>query len=66
MEVTTTMITENPALCTTMFEATPHSLKSEHMFCSCLCAAAGGDLDLLSPKALWWWPRQHQPGEPAS
>ena len=66
MEAATTMLIEDAALFTTMFEANPHSLEAGHMFRFYLNVAAGGNLSLLSQKALWWWRRQHKPEEPAS
>ena len=66
MEAATKMITEDASLFTTMFEANPHSLEAVRMFRSYLNVAAGGDLELLSQKALWWWRRQHDAGGPAS
>ncbi len=60
------MITEDASLFTTMFEANPHSLEAVRMFRSYLNVAAGGDLELLSQKALWWWRTKHDAGGPAS
>lgn len=65
MEAATKMITEDASLFATMFEANPHSLEAVRMFRSYLNVAAGGDLELLSQKALWWWRRQHDAGGPA-
>ena len=66
MEAATKMITEDASLFTTMFEDNPHSLEAVRMFRSYLNVAAGGDLELLSQKALWWWHKQHDAGEPTS
>ncbi len=66
MEAATKMITQDAALFATMFEANPHSLEAVRMFRSYLNVAAGGDLELLSQKALWWWRTQHDAGGPAS
>lgn len=60
------MVTEDASLFATLFEANPHSLEAVRMFRSYLNVAAGGDLELLSQKALWWWRRQHDAGGPAS
>lgn len=66
MEAATKMITEDASLFTTMFEANPHSLEAVRMFRSYLNVAAGGDLELLSQKALWWWRRARDAGGTAS
>ena len=66
VEAATKMITEDASLFSTMFEANPHSLEAVRMFRSYLNVAAGGDLELLSQKALWWWRKQHDAGGPAS
>ncbi len=66
VEAATKMITEDAPLFSTMFEANPHSLEAVRMFRSYLNVAAGGDLELLSQKALWWWRKQHDAGGPAS
>ncbi len=66
VEAAAKMITEDASLFTTMFEANPHSLEAVRMFRSYLNVAAGGDLELLSQKALWWWRKQHDAGGPAS
>jgi prephenate dehydrogenase len=66
VDAATKMITEDASLFATMFEANPHSLEAVRMFRSYLNVAAGGDLELLSQKALWWWRRQHDAGGPAS
>lgn len=66
MEAATKMITEDATLFTNMFEANPYSLEAVRLFRSYLNVAAGGDLDLLSQKALWWWHKQHDVGGPAS
>ncbi|PKN43006.1 MAG: prephenate dehydrogenase/arogenate dehydrogenase family protein [Deltaproteobacteria bacterium HGW-Deltaproteobacteria-18] len=66
VEAATKMITQDAPLFSTMFEANPHSLEAVRMFRSYLNVAAGGDLELLSQKALWWWRKQHDPGGPAS
>ncbi|MBE1425082.1 prephenate dehydrogenase [Desulfomicrobium macestii] len=66
MEAATKMITQDAPLFSTMFEANPHSLEAVRIFRSYLNVAAGGDLELLSQKALWWWRKQHDAGGPAS
>jgi len=66
MEAASKMITEDASLFSAMFEANPHSLEAVRMFRSYLNVAAGGDLELLSQKALWWWRKQHDAGGPAS
>jgi prephenate dehydrogenase len=66
MEAATKMITQDAPLFSTMFEANPHSLEAVRAFRSYLNVAAGGDLELLSQKALWWWRKQHDAGGPAS
>jgi len=66
VEAAAKMITQDASLFTTMFEANPHSLEAVRMFRSYLNVAAGGDLELLSQKALWWWRKQHDAGGPAS
>lgn len=66
VEAATKMITQDAPLFSTMFEANPHSLEAVRMFRSYLNVAAGGDLELLSQKALWWWRKQHDAGGPAS
>ena len=66
MEAATKMITQDASLFSTMFEANPHSLEAVRMFRSYLNVAAGGDLELLSQKALWWWRKQHDAGGPDS
>ena len=66
MEAATKMITQDASLFRTMFEANPHSLEAVRHFRAYLNIAAGGDLELLSQKALWWWHTQHDAGGPAS
>ena len=66
MEAATKMITQDAPLFSTRFEANPHSLEAVRVFRSYLNVAAGGDLELLSQKALWWWRKQHDAGGPAS
>lgn len=66
VDAATKMITQDAPLFSTMYEANPHSLEAVRMFRSFLNVAAGGDLELLSQKALWWWRKQHDAGGPAS
>lgn len=66
MESAAKMITQDASLFSAMYEANPHSLEAVRMFRSFLNVAAGGDLELLSQKALWWWRRQHDAGGTAS
>lgn len=66
VDAATKMITQDANLFSTMYEANPHSLEAVRMFRSFLNVAAGGDLELLSQKALWWWRKQHDAGGPAS
>jgi prephenate dehydrogenase len=66
VEAAAKMITQDASLFSTMFEANPYSLEAVRMFRSFLNVAAGGDLDLLTQKAMWWWRKQHDAGGPAS
>ena len=66
MAAATKMITEDAALFTNMFEANPHSLEAVRLFRSYLNVAAGGDLELLSQKALWWWQKKDDSETPNS
>ena len=66
VEAAAKMITQDASLFSTMFEANPYSLEAVRMFRSFLNIDPGGDLDLLSQKAMWWWRTQHDPGGPAS
>lgn len=66
MAAASKMITEDAALFASLYEANPHSLEAVRTFRSYLNVAAGGDLELLAQKALWWWCKQHEAGEPSS
>lgn len=55
MDAAAKMLTEDAALFTTLFESNPRSLEAVRLFRSYLNIAAGGDLELLSQKALRWW-----------
>jgi prephenate dehydrogenase len=61
-----TMVTRDAALFATLFDSNPYSGESVRNFRSFLNVAAGGDLDLLTEKALWWWRTpENQGGPPA-
>lgn len=49
------MLNEDKDLFTTISEANPYLQESNRKLMSYLSVAAGGDLDLLSERALWWW-----------
>lgn len=61
-----TMVTRDAALFATLFDSNPYSGESVRSFRSFLNIAAGGDLDLLTEKAMWWWRApENQGGPPA-
>jgi prephenate dehydrogenase len=49
------MLTTDTELFETISEANPFLQESNRKFMSYLSLAAGGDLDLLSERAQWWW-----------
>jgi prephenate dehydrogenase len=49
------MLTDDKELFTTISEANPYLQESNRKLMSYLSVAAGGDLDLLSERAQWWW-----------
>jgi prephenate dehydrogenase len=55
MDSAAKMLTEDADLFTALFESNPRSLEAVRLFRSYLNIAAGGDLELLSRKALRWW-----------
>lgn len=59
-----TMVTRDAALFATLFDSNPFSGESVRSFRSFLNIAAGGDLDLLTEKAMWWWRAPEDQGGP--
>ncbi|MFP4070826.1 MAG: prephenate dehydrogenase/arogenate dehydrogenase family protein [Desulfovibrionales bacterium] len=49
------MLTEDGDLFTALFEQNPYTGDSVRGFRAFLNVAAGGDLELVREKALWWW-----------
>lgn len=49
------MITSDADLFATIAEANPHMQETARNFMSYLSLAAGGDIDLLTSLAQWWW-----------
>ncbi len=49
------MLTEDAQLFTGLFEANPYSHEMVRKYRAFLNIAAGGDIDLLTQKAAWWW-----------
>lgn len=49
------MLTADQELFTTISEANPYLQESNRKLMSYLSVAAGGDLELLSERAQWWW-----------
>lgn len=49
------MLTEDTDLFETISESNPHLQETVRQFTGFLNIAAGGDLDLLSEHARWWW-----------
>lgn len=56
------MVTQDKDMFCAMFEANPFSQKAVRAFRRMLNLAAGGDVDLLAERALWWW-RDERDGE---
>jgi len=49
------MLTQDTELFEVISEANPFLQETNRKFMSYLSLAAGGDLDLLADRALWWW-----------
>jgi len=49
------MLTQDTELFEVISEANPFLQETNRKFMSYLSLAAGGDLDLLTDRALWWW-----------
>ncbi len=49
------LLTEDATLFAGLYEANPYSQQLVRKYVSFLNIAAGGDIDLLSHKAAWWW-----------
>ena len=49
------MLTQDTELFEIISEANPFLQETNRKFMSYLALAAGGDLDLLADRALWWW-----------
>jgi prephenate dehydrogenase len=56
------MTTDDAALFAQIFDANPHCAEAVKTFRSHLNVAAGGDLDLVLDRALWWWRRMENGG----
>lgn len=54
------LLTEDAQLFEGLFEANPYSHDTVRQFRAFLSVAAGGDLSLLSERALWWWQSAQQ------
>lgn len=49
------MLTEDAELFSTLFETNPFGQDAVRRYRSFLNVAAGGDIDILVQRALWWW-----------
>lgn len=49
------MITQDSELFSTLFEANPYSQDVVRLYRNYLHVAAGGDIEILSEQAKWWW-----------
>lgn len=54
------MLTEDAEMFAGLFEANPHSLEAVRQYRRFLNLAAAGDVELLSERARWWWPKDDE------
>jgi len=62
LEAAQKMLTQDKEMFCAMFETNPHALEAVRAFRRMLNLAAGGDVDLLAERALWWWRDEHSGG----
>ena len=58
------MLTQDGDMFEAIFEANPHSQEAVRRFRAHLNLAAGGDINLLTELACWWFRQPDQPGQP--